>query len=65
MCKHSYFETVEDQYYDKRLMCRTLKIKRACIFLWQIRKRGGAYERPTEAQTAVFWQVFEVKNGIG
>ncbi len=32
MCKHVYHEVVEGSYYDKNLECRTVKVKRACIF---------------------------------
>lgn len=37
---------------------------KTCLhFLWENRKRGGACERPAEAQTAVFWHAFEIKGG--
>nr|DAP11591.1 MAG TPA: ATP-dependent Clp protease ATP-binding subunit [Caudoviricetes sp.] len=54
MCRHSYCEIVEDQYCDKRLMYRTLKIKRTCIFCGRTEREVRHVKDPPKRKLPYF-----------
>mgnify|MGYP001448868583 CR=1 FL=1 len=63
MCRHACVETIQDEYYDNRLKCRTQKNTADLHFLWKDRKRGEPYERPATAGVTVFLQASEMTRG--
>ncbi len=54
MCVHAYIEQVHSSYYDSKLDCRTLKIKRTCIFCGKTESEVIHVKDPPERRLPYF-----------